>query len=169
MLGLSLTNMCKILFMEWHFQFIFEEFCDRIDLHELFFPMYIMASLVIMHAWSKFTLYLWSFFSLKVHETYFPMLSYRNLITKSICQWFLSDMIFNFQTYVVIKYSSFNLFNYEKNLIFMFQFIWLSIYDCQVELFLVISLFHVLVDWFWNSKLITYLIFQIFGFKFVLT
>jgi hypothetical protein len=118
-----------------------------------------------MHAWSKFTLYLWFFFLLKVHETCLPMLSYRNLITKSICQWFLSDMVFNFQTYMVIKYSSFNLFNYENFLIFMFQFIWLSIYGCQRQAFLVISLFRVLVDWFWNFKLFTYLIFQIFGFQ----
>jgi hypothetical protein len=124
-----------------------------------------MASLVVMHAWSKFTLYLWFFFLLKVHETCLPMLSYRNLITKSICQWFLSDMVFNFQTYMVIKYSSFNLFNYENFLIFMFQFIWLSIYGCQRQAFLVISLFRVLVDWFWNFKLFTYLIFQIFGFQ----
>lgn len=84
-----------------------------------------------MHAWSKFTLYLWSFFSLKVHQTCLPMLSYRILITKSICQWFLSDMVFNFQTYMVIKYSSFNLFNYKKNSnfpvsIYLVIYLWLS-------------------------------------------
>lgn len=79
------------------------------------------------------------------------MLSYGTLIAKLQCQWILSDMIFNFQASMVIK----------------FQFIWLwkissfSLSSYQLSNFFCYYLF----SWFWIFNFFTYLVFQIFGFQ----
>jgi len=125
-----------------------------------------MASLVVMHAWSKFTFYLWSFFSLKIHETCLPILSYRNLITKSKCQWFfiwfstfkhiwLSSI--QVSTYLImkfLKFSCFNLFGYLF-MVVNFKLFWL---------------FHYFVSWWIGFEISNWLLiwfFKYLVFKFV--